>query len=162
MPRLSPEELHAARIAKKKEREALAKKQQEEQQAAARRRREEQETMVSKRQQEQEEAARQMARLNQLISATDALYGEMDKLTKKAPAMSISQLSLERVNKIIRSVKDLVGHEDDDFIEELVEFVPAGDMPEYRDVTLVLSQINAGLHRFEEKYRRCWRNLGIV
>ena len=104
MPRLSPEELYTARMAKKKEREALARKQQEEQEAAARRRREEEEVMVRKRQQEQEEAERQKARLEQLVSATDALYGEMDKLTKKAPAMTISQLSLERVNKIIRSV----------------------------------------------------------
>ena len=150
MPRLSPEELHAARMAKKKERED-----------AARRQREEEEAMIRKRQQEREEAERQKARLEQLVSATDALYGEMDKLTKKAPAMTISQLSLERVNKIIRSVKDFIGQEKNDFIEELVEFVPAGDMPEYRDVTLVLSQIKAGLDRFGEKHRKYWRGLGI-
>jgi hypothetical protein len=150
MPRLSPEELHAARMAKKKEREALARKQQEEEEA-----------MIRKRQQEREEAERQKARLEQLVSATVALYGEMDKLTKKAPAMTISPLSLERVNKIIRSVKDFVAQEKDDFIEELVEFVPAGDMPEYRDVTLVLSQIKAGLDRFGENHCKHWHNLGI-
>jgi hypothetical protein len=43
----------------------------------------------------------------------------------------------------------------------LNEFVPAGDMPEYRDVTLVLSQIKAGLSRFEEKQRRYLRRMGI-
>ncbi|MCJ7633987.1 hypothetical protein MUP77_16570 [Candidatus Bathyarchaeota archaeon] len=140
MPRLSPEELHAARIAKKKEREVAAKRRQEEEEA-----------MISKRQQQREEAERQKARLEQLVSASDALYDEMDKLTKKAPAMTISQLSLERVNKIIRAVKEFLVQEKDDFVEELVEFVPAGDMPEYRDVTLVLSQIKAGLDRFGEK-----------
>jgi hypothetical protein len=150
MPRLSPEELHAARVAKKKEREDAAKRQREEEAA-----------MIHKRKQEQEEAERQKARLEQLVSATDALYIEMDKLTKKAPVVQISQLSLERVNKIIRSVKDFLGQEKDDFIEELVEFVPAGDMPEYRDVTLVLSQIKAGLDRFRAKYREHWRRLGI-
>lgn len=150
MPRLSPEELRAARMAKKKERED-----------AARRQREEEEAMIRKRQQEREEAERQKARLEQLVSVIDALYGEMDKLTKKAPAMTISQLSLEKVNKIIRSVKDFVGQEKDDFIEELVEFVPAGDMPEYRDVTLVLSQIKAGLDRFGENHRKYWRDLGV-
>jgi len=139
MPRLSPEELHAARIAKKKEWEATTKR----------------------RQQQQEEAERQKVRLEQLVSASDALYDEMDKLTKKAPAMIISQLSLERVNKIIRAVKEFLVQEKDDFVEELVEFVPAGDMPEYRDVTLVLSQIKAGLDRFGEKYQKYWRTLGI-
>jgi len=161
MPRLSPEELRAARIVKKKEREALARKEQEEREAAARKRQQEEEAMIRKRQQQREEAERHKARLEQLVSASDALYDEMDKLTKKAPAMTISQLSLERVNKIIKSVKELLAQEKDDFIEELVEFMPAGDMPEYRDVTLVLSQIKAGLNRFGEKHRKYWHDLGI-
>jgi hypothetical protein len=110
---------------------------------------------------QRQEAEKQKARLEQLISASNALYEEMDKLNKKAPAMTISQLSLDRVNKIIRSVKGLLAQEKDDFIEELNEFVPAGDMPEYRDVTLVLSQIKAGLSRFEEKQRRYLRRMGI-
>jgi len=150
MPRLTPEELQKARIARKKEREAAAKRQQEEA-----------ERMARKRQQEYEDAIKQKDRLGQLVSATDALYAEMDKLTKKGPTVPISQLSLERVNKVIRSVKDFMSEDADEFIEEIVEFVPAGDMPEYRDVSLVLSQIRAGLERFGHKRRKYWSDMGV-
>lgn len=150
MPKLSPDELQKARTAKKVEREAIAKRQQEEEEA-----------MVRKRQQEREDAEKQKARLEQLISVTAALYSEMDKLTKKGPTVQISQLSLDRVNKVIRSVKDLVSEDKDEFIDEIMEFVPAGDMPEYRDVTLALSQVNAGLERFGQRRRKGWHDMGV-
>ncbi len=155
MPRLSPEELQKARLAKKKEREAAeAKRLQDEI-----RKREEGIAMAAKRELERGNAEKQKARYDQLISATEALYVEMDKLTRKAPGMTISKLSLERVNKVIRSVKELVTQDKDDFMDEIVEFIPAGDMPEYRDVTLVLSQVKAGLARFKDRYHARWRSL---
>jgi len=139
MPRPSPKELQEAKRARQKEREDMARKQRE----------------------EREQAEKEKARLEQLVSATVALYDEMDKLNRKAPAMTISLLSLERVNKIIKSAKDLMQQEKDDFIEETKEFVPAGDMPEYRDVVLVLGQLKAGLDRFRESHGRHWQSLGI-
>lgn len=139
MPRLSPKELQEAKRARQEEREAMARKRRE----------------------EEEKPAKEKARYEQLVSVTVALYDEMDKLNRKAPAMTISQLSLERVNKLIKSAKDLMQGEKDDFVEEVVEFVPAGDMPEYRDVVLVLSQIKAGLDRFRQSHRQHWQNLDI-
>lgn len=139
MPRLSPKELQEAKRARQEEREATA----------------------GKRSEEKEQAAKEKARHEQLVSVTGALYDEMDKLNKKAPAMTISQLSLERVNKLIKSAKDLMQQEKDDFIEEIVEFVPAGDMPEYRDVVLVLGQLKAGLDRFRQSRRKYWESLGV-
>jgi len=75
--------------------------------------------------------------------------------------MSITRLSLDRINKIIKSIKELTKDEEDDFIEEVSEFVPAGDMPEYRDVVLVLSQLRAGLDRFHASCRKYWYDLGV-
>ncbi len=112
--------------------------------------------MARKQQEEREQAEKEKARFEQLVSATDALYDEMDKLNRKAPAMTISQLSLERVNKMVKSAKDLMQQEKDDFIEEIEEFVPAGNMPEYRDVVLVLGQLKAGLVRFRASHRSHW------
>ena len=117
--------------------------------------------MVRKRRQEREDTEKQKARLEQLISATDALYAEMDKLTKKGPTVQISQLSLDRVNKVIRSIKGFASEDKDEFIDEIVEFVPAGDMPEYRDVTLALSQVRAGLERFGQRRRKDWHDMGV-
>ena len=139
MPRLSPRELQEAKRARQEEREAMARKRSE----------------------EKEQAAKEKARHEQLVSVTAALYDEMDKLNRKAPAMTISQLSLERVNKLIKSAKDLMQQEKDDFVEEIVEFVPAGDMPEYRDVVLVLGQLKAGLDRFRQSRTKYWGNLGV-
>jgi len=139
MPRLSPKELQEAKRARQEEREAMARKRGE----------------------EKEQAAKEKARHEQLVSVTVALYDEMDKLNRKAPAMTISQLSLERVNKLIKSAKDLMQQEKDDFIEEIVEFVPAGDMPEYRDVVLVLGQLKAGLDRFRQSRTKYWESPGV-
>lgn len=150
MPRLSGEELRKAREKKKREREEEERRQREEMEAEQRRI-----------EAERLEAYTQRNRWVQLTSANDALYEEMDKLNKKAPAMCISTLSLDRINKVIKSVKELMEDEEDDFIEEIIEFVPAGDMPEYRDVVLVLSQLKAGLERFGVSYRKYWYDLGI-
>ena len=118
--------------------------------------------MAAQRRLEHDNAEKQKLRYDQLISATEALYTEMDKLTRKAPSMTISKLSLDRVNKVIRSVKELVAQDKDDFMDEITEFIPAGDMPEYRDVTLVLSQVKAGLARFKDRHHATWRNsLGV-
>ena len=96
-----------------------------------------------------------------MVSANSALYEEMDKLNRKGPTMPISQLSLERINKVIKSSKELMKDKKDEFIDEINEFVPAGDMPEYRDVVLVLGQLKAGLIRFENSNRGYWHKLGI-
>lgn len=163
MPRLSPEELHKARLAKQKEREAAAAKRLQDEMEAAARKREEEIAMAAQRKQERDNAEKQKARWDQLVSATEALYVEMDKLTRKAPGMTVSELSLDRVNKVIRSVKELVTQDKDDFMDEIVEFIPAGDMPQYRDVTLVLSQVKAGLARFRDRHHAQWRIfLGIL
>jgi hypothetical protein len=114
-----------------------------------------------KREEEREKEELKKSRLNQLMSTAGALYEEIDKLNKKAPSMGISALTLQRVNKVIKSIKEFMIDENDDFVDEIQEFFPAGDMPEYRDVVLVLSQLRAGLNRYELSHRDRWRNLGV-
>lgn len=151
MARPSPEELQRAKRAKQEEREAEAQRLLEEKEAMAR-----------KFEEETAEAKQEKARWEQLSSIVEALYQEMDKLNRKAPAMTISQLSLDRVNKAISAVKELMRDYQDEFIDETGEFVPAGDMPEYRDVTLILSQLRAGLTRFRQTRVAYWRSHGLT
>ena len=66
-------------------------------------------------------------------------------LTKKAPAESVTDLALNQINDVIRDVKELL--QDDPYIQQLVEFIPAGDNPELRDALLVIGQIRQGLKR---------------
>lgn len=81
-----------------------------------------------------------------LQSVTHGLYIEIEKLTKKAPAETITDLALEQINNVIEDTKTLM--QGDAYIQKLKVFVPAGDMPELRDALLVLSQIKQGLERF--------------
>lgn len=92
----------------------------------------------------------------QLESVAAGLYDEVDKLTRKWPSMPVSQLTLEKTNRLIRAVKALMKDEADTVLEDLTEFVPAGDLPENRDVVLTLREVKDLLDRFEQRYQDEW------
>jgi len=98
-------------------------------------------------------------RHNQLVSVVHALYDEVDKLSRKWPTMPITPLTLEKTNRAIAAVKDLLKNESDDFAEDIAIIVPAGDLPETRDTVLILRQVQAALNRFGGKYEAEWRKL---
>lgn len=83
-----------------------------------------------------------------LDSVALGLYDEIDKLCKRAPAESVTDLALEQVNEIIKETRELVNQ--DEYVQKLKQFIPAGDLPQYRDVVVVLRQIRLGLDRFRE------------
>jgi len=66
-------------------------------------------------------------------------------LTKKAPAEEVTDLLLKHVNDLIGQTKVFLGH--DDYMKGLVQFVPAGENPQHRDVIIVLRQIHQALDR---------------
>lgn len=83
-----------------------------------------------------------------IVSDLDGFYEEIDKLTKKSPADSVTDLQLEIVNDIIEMVKKILN--DDEFISKVNKFIPAGDNPAYRDVIVILRRLKQGLKRFED------------
>ncbi len=104
-----------------------------------------------------ESARKEFERWRQLTSVVEALAKEMPKNSSKAATLPISQLSLDRINKSITAVKELTAATGDDFIKDITVFVPAGDMPEYRDAALVLGQLAAGLRRFHRSQSSEWQ-----
>ncbi len=86
-----------------------------------------------------------------LESVSLGMYEEIEKLTKKAPAEQVTELALEQVNDLIGEAKELM--KEDRYIQKLNQFVPAGDLPELRDVLLVLRQTRQGLERFSNKLK---------
>jgi hypothetical protein len=84
-------------------------------------------------------------RAEMLDSVSLGLYEELDKLTRKAPAEEVTSLLLEQANEVIREAREIGA--DDVYIQRLREFVPAGDMPQQRDVLLVIRQVRQGLSR---------------
>ena len=95
----------------------------------------------------------------QLSSVADGLYEEFDKVAKKWPSMPITERQLIKVNKLLGSVRGLLKDEGDEFADALDDFVPAGDMPETRDVVLVLREARDAMRRFEREYQSHWRNV---
>lgn len=80
-----------------------------------------------------------------LKDVSSGLYEEVDKLCKKAPAESVTDLVLSQANTVIKETKQLAGS--DPFLSRLDEFVAAGDNPEQRDVVVVLKQLLLGQDR---------------
>ena len=78
------------------------------------------------------------------------LYDEMDKLAKKAPSSTLSDLATKRVNRAIDDARELMAKHDK-YIAEIVPFVPAGENPEVRDAVLMLREVKQGLLRINRK-----------
>jgi hypothetical protein len=82
-----------------------------------------------------------------VLSDLDGFYIEIDKLTKKSPANSVTELQLEIVNELIEMVKKILV--EDELILKVNKFVSAGDSPAYRDVIVILRRLKQGLDRFD-------------
>ena len=91
------------------------------------------------------ELAERRRRTALLTSVASGVYDESDKLCKKAPAETVTDLALDHINHVISETKAVA--DDDPFISRIAKFVPAGENPEQRDVVLVLRQIIQGLER---------------
>lgn len=105
--------------------------------------------------------ARDNGRSLELVeSVTNSLYDELDKLSKKSPSHQLSDLALSQVNRALKDVKELL--KGDRYVDEITEFVPAGDNPEHRDAVLILGQAKAGIKRGKpslEKREKAIRDL---
>lgn len=135
MARLTPKQLQVARQAKEAERlaEAEAAEQRDQWLITAQK------------------------RSGQLQSVANGLYEELDKIARKWPGMPVTARTVTRVNKVLGAIRDLLKEEDDDFIDGLEDLVPAGDMPETRDVVLTLREARDALDRFDASYRVAWQ-----
>ena len=94
----------------------------------------------------------EVARDRELLESVSlGMYEEIEKLTKKAPAEQVTELALEHVNDLIGEAKELM--KEDRYVQKLNQFVPAGDLPQLRDVLFVLRQVRQGLERFSNKLK---------
>lgn len=150
MARLSSEELKAARKRRAEER-AAEERQALEAQAHALKELEQRYDQLEQRQLElatqREETTQRLAQQAKVASTTHALYIEIDKLAKKSPREEVSQLTVDMTNRAITAMKALFDGTDDEFAEQIAPIVPAGDLPETRDVLLQLGQMRAALER---------------
>lgn len=83
-----------------------------------------------------------------LQSVGEGLYEEMDKLCRKSPVESVTDLAYTDINHFIKEVKELA--RGDPYVQRTKEFVAAGENPQYRDVVMILRSLRQGLGRFTE------------
>ena len=67
---------------------------------------------------------------------------------------------MEQVNSTLSEIQELMI--DDRHIEKLKKFVPAGDLPEVRDVLFVLRQARQGMERFSKKLNQEKEKIGTL
>jgi hypothetical protein len=164
MPRLTPEELQAAKRKKAEEEAAERERKAAEQERQAAEAAAEREFLAQERERLRGEITERNAQLQitegrylDLVSASDAIYGEVSKQAAKWPTMPITERTLERTNKLINAVRELLKDEADDFMSDITELVPAGDLPQNRDVVVILSEVRAALARFQSRYVNSWK-----
>jgi hypothetical protein len=87
-----------------------------------------------------------------LKSVLDGHYEEIEKLTKKSPSNEVTDLALKRINTVIKDTKKLLAG--DPYIDSIDVFVAAGDMPQLRDVLMVLRELIQGMERRADEYKR--------
>lgn len=73
-------------------------------------------------------------------------YEEVDKLAKGKALLEATDLIVEHANNIVREAKTLI--KDDPYLEQVKEFVPAGDNPVYPDVVVVARTVQQAVERF--------------
>lgn len=146
MPKLTAEQLREAKRLK----------------AEQRRRQEEAEELrlVEEDRQERERVAREyelQEKHSQLESYVKGVYDEIAKLSIKWPTQPVSNLTLEKANRAIRSARELLSDENDAYLDEINEIIPAGDNPEARDVVMALRQVQDALARMNRRHSHAWR-----
>lgn len=96
-------------------------------------------------------------RHDQLASFVEGIYSEISRLSIKWPTQPVSKRTLDQANRAISEARELMTNEKERFLDELTVFEAAGDVPEARDVTLVLRQVQDALRRMKSRHFEEWK-----
>ncbi len=157
MPSLTPEELQEAKRRKAEER--LRQEEQEriaeEEEIARWREREERDRLHI----ERERAL--FDRHVQLDNYVAGIYEEVSKFSTKWPSHHVTPMMVDRANRAIKSARELLADEPDEYLEEIIELVPAGDAVQAQDVTLTPRTVKDALARMKSRHDRSWRTFQL-
>jgi hypothetical protein len=166
MPQLTPEELQEAkrRRAEERRQEEERLRIQQEQEAESLRIQEEREAEDMRQAQKQYRERREregqlFERYQALANYVVGIYDEVSKLSAKRSTDPVSERMVGRANRAIRSAKELLAGEDYPFLNEIEEFIPAGEDVEARDVVLTLRQVKDALDWMRARHIDDWRHL---
>lgn len=79
----------------------------------------------------------------------DALYEEMQELSKKKPDATLSESKIKLINRLLEDIRIVLTKEADfKYLDLLVD----DSLPQNSDVVLMLSQYTAAMERFHSNY----------
>lgn len=78
-----------------------------------------------------------------------AMHKEFQELSRKKPEAALSKSKIEFVNRLLRSLLDLLQDEPQ---RQFLDLLQEDDLPQNSDVVLVLSQYCATMTHFSAKY----------
>jgi len=90
-------------------------------------------------------------RCDRLASHLTGFYEEVDKLAKGKSLLQATDLIVEHANNIVRESKALI--HGDPYLDQIKEFVPAGDNPLYPDVLWVARAVQQAVERYRSELR---------
>ena len=157
MARKTPAELAEARKAAAEVRRVAAEKQAE----AARAQAEEEARLRREAEEYKEWLVEAWEKHRELISVAAGIYDELDKLNRKWPNQLVTPRTVARTNKLLGQIRELLEGEEDGFFDDVEDIVPAGDLPETRDVVMILREAKDALDRFGSNHRSEWRKAGL-
>lgn len=79
----------------------------------------------------------------------EALYKEIQDLTKKKPDGTLNQTKIKMINRLLQDIQIFLKDEPDNKYLDLLE---DENLPQYSDVSLILSQWSASVKKFHGKY----------
>lgn len=79
----------------------------------------------------------------------DAMYGEMQELSKKKPEATLSAAKIKILNRLLEDLRIILKEESELKYLDLIE---DDSLPQYSDVVLMLSQYSAAMRSFYKTY----------
>jgi hypothetical protein len=78
-----------------------------------------------------------------------AMYEEMKELAKKKPDATLGKSKVQVINRLLSDVKAILA---DEVMAKYLDLLVDDDLPQYSDVTLMLSQFVAAMKAFKGRY----------
>ncbi|MCF7811488.1 hypothetical protein K9N50_10925 [bacterium] len=79
----------------------------------------------------------------------EAIYGEIQTLSKKKPDGTLNQNKVKLINRLLTDIKTVISSEKAD---KYLDLINDEELPQYSDVVLILSQYSAAMRSFYNKY----------
>lgn len=78
-----------------------------------------------------------------------AIYSEIQALAKKKPDATLNTAKVKVINRLLEDIRKCLQHESS---MKYLDLLQDEDLPQYSDVTIILSQYSAALAQFKSRY----------